>query len=203
MIYYVVYKITNLINGKVYIGVHETQDMNDDYYGSGTSIKAAIRKYGKQNFIKEVLSSHSSRAEMFEEEAKIVTEDFIKQSSNYNNTIGGKLPPNHKGKNHPPRSEESKKRYKEAAAKRDKDYGFRIAKIKKEKGDYERHREVARQIGLGNKNTKRTEEQKQKIGNRSKNSRWFTNGTINKFIHIDDTVPAGFQAGKTHKNKKF
>tara|TARA_Y100001938_G_scaffold133516_1_gene192982 strand:+ start:109 stop:258 length:150 start_codon:yes stop_codon:yes gene_type:complete len=48
----VVYKITNNINERVYIG----KDINDNpnYLGSGILIKKAIRKYGKDNFIKEI-----------------------------------------------------------------------------------------------------------------------------------------------------
>ena len=48
-----IYKITNLINGKIYIG----QDSNDrlDYFGSGLLIKRAIKKYGKENFNKQII----------------------------------------------------------------------------------------------------------------------------------------------------
>ena len=46
--YYYLYKITNLINNKFYIGVHETDNINDGYMGSGRAIRAAIEKYGKE-----------------------------------------------------------------------------------------------------------------------------------------------------------
>jgi hypothetical protein len=41
--YYIVYKITNLLNNKYYIGVHSTDDLNDGYLGSGRQIKEAIK----------------------------------------------------------------------------------------------------------------------------------------------------------------
>ena len=41
----VIYKIT-YPNGKIYIGVHKTEDMNDGYMGSGKVLKRAIEKYG-------------------------------------------------------------------------------------------------------------------------------------------------------------
>ena len=62
--FYTVYKITNLINGKFYIGKHQTKDLHDDYMGSGHLIKKAIRKYGKENFIKEYLGVYNTEKEM-------------------------------------------------------------------------------------------------------------------------------------------
>lgn len=58
MKYTCIYKITNKVNGKVYIGQHKYTDENDPmykYWGSGKYIKMAISKYGKENFTKEVL----------------------------------------------------------------------------------------------------------------------------------------------------
>jgi len=49
----IIYKITNLINGKIYIG-KDTHN-NPKYYGSGVKISKAIKKYGKISFIKETL----------------------------------------------------------------------------------------------------------------------------------------------------
>lgn len=51
---YLVYKTTNTINGKYYIGIHKQKDaLFDGYYGSGVLLHSAIKKYGVSNFIRE------------------------------------------------------------------------------------------------------------------------------------------------------
>lgn len=50
-----IYKITNLLNGKIYIG--QSKYRNPKYFGSGTLISKAKQKYGKENFKKEILET--------------------------------------------------------------------------------------------------------------------------------------------------
>lgn len=83
--YYTVYKITNLINNKIYIGQHQTLDLNDTYMGSGKLIKAAIRKYGKVNFTKEVLGVFDTPEEMNAREKELV----VIGEGSYNLSPGG------------------------------------------------------------------------------------------------------------------
>ena len=88
--YYFLYKTTNTLNGKFYIGVHSTVNLNDGYLGSGTIIKKAIKKYGKEVFVREILEFFGSKEEMFARETELVSEDFVKDHSNYNVHLGGK-----------------------------------------------------------------------------------------------------------------
>lgn len=87
--YYLVYKTTNLVNGKIYIGKHETDNLDDGYLGSGILIRRAIEKYGKENFKREILFECSTREEMNAKEAELVNEEFLKRDDIYNLKQGG------------------------------------------------------------------------------------------------------------------
>jgi Putative endonuclease segE, GIY-YIG domain/NUMOD3 motif len=88
-LYFTIYKITNLTNNKIYIGKHITSDLADGYMGSGKLIVAAIKKYGVQNFEKEILHICLSEDEMNEKEKQLVSIEFVLESSNYNLCPGG------------------------------------------------------------------------------------------------------------------
>ena len=83
---YVVYKTTNKVNGKFYIGYHKTDNINDNYLGSGVILKKAINKYGASNFSKEILKVfNSSKAALSYERKMVNHEDPL----SYNMVEGG------------------------------------------------------------------------------------------------------------------
>lgn len=87
--YYIIYKTTNIINEKIYVGKHKTKDLNDGYLGSGKLLNYAIKKYGIENFTREVLYLCSNEDEMNAKENEIVTEDFCTRLDTYNLCVGG------------------------------------------------------------------------------------------------------------------
>ena len=83
-----IYKITNKINGKWYIGKHNGKDPN--YMGSGKLLKRAIDKHGSENFEKVILESCSSEKELNEREIYwIDSTNAVKDPSSYNLATGG------------------------------------------------------------------------------------------------------------------
>lgn len=87
--FYYLYQIKNNLDGKIYVGVHQTNNLNDGYMGSGKVIRSAIHKHGVENFTKVILEYFENTETMYAKEAKIVNLDFLKRSDVYNLCCGG------------------------------------------------------------------------------------------------------------------
>lgn len=105
---YIVYVTMNIVNGKIYIGVHKTDTPYkfDGYLGCGAwinepssynkgkfPIHAAILKHGTHNFKRNTLKVFDTEQDALDLERWLVTEEFIKQPNNYNAVVGGGMPP--------------------------------------------------------------------------------------------------------------
>lgn len=105
---YIVYLTTNIINGKIYVGVHRTEnpDIFDGYLGDGvmtnmpktykcckTAFHCAVTKYGPSNFKRKTLRVFDTMQDALDLEAWIVTRDFIARTDVYNIALGGGIPP--------------------------------------------------------------------------------------------------------------
>lgn len=84
----VVYKTTNMVNGKIYVGKYEGD--RESYLGSGYILKKAIKKYGKENFKREIIERCNSIKELIEKEKYwIKTLDCTNPKIGYNVAEGG------------------------------------------------------------------------------------------------------------------
>ena len=105
---YIVYLTTNLVNNKIYIGVHQTDNPNvfDGYLGCGVFINApktynkklttfhcAVAKYGPENFKRTTLKVFNKLEDALDLERWLVCPEFLKRTDTYNTILGGSLQP--------------------------------------------------------------------------------------------------------------
>lgn len=193
--YHYLYKTTNILSGRYYLGMHSTDDLNDGYIGSGTYLKRSINKYGAANHKFEILEFFNSREELARKEEELVTLKEIAKENCMNLKVGGigGFPPNAKPafreKLKDPeykkefarksKSAETLKRlHKEGKIKYDT---FRGKKHKPE--TIQKMKEVKKGYGVGEKNSQY-------------GTMWITNGIENKKIKSLDQIPQGWSKGR-------
>lgn len=87
---YYIYRITNKINGKTYIGQHKYRKLNDNYMGSGVLLIKAKKKYGIENFKKEILEFDIPNVELANDwEQMYILFERAKCKAEYNIANGG------------------------------------------------------------------------------------------------------------------
>jgi hypothetical protein len=194
---YTIYKTTNLINNKFYIGKHQTENVNDSYYGSGKALKCAISKYGKENFKKEILFIFDNEEDMNKKEIELITEEFVKRNDTYNVGVGGEGGSHFKGKKH---SEETIKKIKESIKKVDFSNRKGIPahnKGLKDSAETKKKKSEAAKIRFKNGLDENT---KKKISNTLKNKKIIKDGkTINE---ISEKMK-GNKNSKNHKSEEY
>jgi group I intron endonuclease len=86
-----IYKTTNIITGKIYIGKCGRKRSSKNYLGSGKYLKRAIKKYGKENFKKEIIEDNIEDYEIlnYREIFYISLYDAMNSEIGYNLTKGG------------------------------------------------------------------------------------------------------------------
>jgi len=86
-----VYKTTNLITKKIYIGKRSRKNnrFGKNYFGSGKIISAAIKKYGIENFTKEVIEYCEVKLLNEREKYWIAYFNSTDKTIGYNITNGG------------------------------------------------------------------------------------------------------------------
>lgn len=212
--HYYLYQITNHINGKIYVGIHSTTDMDDNYMGSGTYLKRAQQKYGIENFTKEILQMFEDPESMYLSESKIVNQDFLNREDTYNIKLGGEGGFDHINctKTFEERSEQMKK----VAQNNIRKYGTTVtpgmrAYLKSEEAHVNRLRclplatEAARseEAIAKRKQTYKTIGFQQKERNSQFGTMWITDGAVNKKIGKDENIPEGWRRGSFQPSKIY
>lgn len=199
--FYYLYEIKNLINNKIYRGVHKTNDLNDGYMGSGKVITAAIKKYGIENFTKVILEQFDTSAAMYAREDEVVNKEFLARDDVYNLRRGGLGGFDYIHQSDSVRAWRSKG-------------GKQVHSLMKENktGQYAddfvspfSNRELQKQLRKLASSPKAIEKKKRtyaEIGHQQgdKNSQagtmWITNDLENKKIKKTESIPLGFRKGR-------
>lgn len=210
--YYVIYKITNIVNGKIYVGCHKTENLEDRYLGSGKHLKRAVKKYGKENFKKEILFVCEDAEEMYDVESMVVDESFINRTDTYNLIPGGDtgmLFINESGRNVYGKNGQkgfggenlvSGDVVKQRLIKEGRWDKF-VEKQKQIKREYYKYncgsfKGKTHSQKTKNKISKQSKKHQKGKGNSQYGTIWITNGIENKKIKNTDTIPDGWKRGR-------
>lgn len=189
---YIVYRTTNLVNQKIYIGKHKQEFhfpvVFDGYFGSGISLNRAIKKYGAENFIRETLHVFYTPEEAYQKEKELVNEAFVARKDTYNMVSGGCGTKFHDKTI----SEKISKSLK--GRKLSEEHKQKMSLVRKNKPKSEEHKQ---KIGLGNKGKKRTDEQ---LKNNPFFSKTKTEETRQKMSSAKKGKPSTFK-GKFHSEE--
>lgn len=197
--YYLIYKTTNLVNGKFYIGAHETSNLEDGYLGSGKILLRATKKYGLENFHREILQVCIDREHMFKVESELVNESMIDDKNCYNIKLGG-----FGGWSHWNNGSEQHIEVCRKSGNKNIPRLLKLSKserMRKLRSDRNAKENLNNSYALGYKHT---DETKHKISQKQLNTRWVCNETEVKKISGDlyeDYVARGYQRGKRFKKK--
>lgn len=218
---YIVYKVTNNVNGKVYVGTHKTENINDGYMGSGKYLNYAINKYGINKFTKEILFVYDNPKDMYDKEAEIVDEDFLAEANTYNlkrGGMGGFDFINENNLNGTLKGVETRRKLfddenwrKQWSQRRQEGINNRseeskkLAASKREETMIQRYGTKGIAGFKGRSHTdqakdKQSKKAKERLKDPTKNSQygtmWITDGSENKKIRKDQNIPSGWRKGR-------
>jgi len=206
--YHYIYKTTNLLSGKYYIGMHSTSNLEDGYTGSGKRLRYSINKYGRENHAVEILEFVNSREELKKREEEIVNLNEIAkidcmnlkvggigggftQEQQLKGAINGGIARAIKMRSDPDFMKEFRENLKKDNKKRWKDPIFRKKILKAMNWTGKKHtQETKDKIGEANSISQKG------TNNSQYGSRWITNEKDNKKIKKEDLIPKGWKLGR-------
>lgn len=180
--YTIVYMTVNLITNQFYIGKHETDNLEDSYLGSGRRLKNSVKKYGRENFKKFILSIWDNPKDALNEEQRVVAE-YLDNPACLNIVDGGK---GFTSKSAKRASDQAKVMGKQGSKFLTKDHyshaGKASVKVNKANG-----------TGIW---AITPEQRSQTSSKTNKDTIWINDGTTEKKIKNNQEIPEGFIKGR-------
>ena len=184
-----VYKITNLVNSKIYIGQHKSSFFDESYWGSGTLLKSVYEKYGKQNFTREILEFCETPEELNEREIFWISYyNSTDKSIGYNVSLGGDgaiLIGEDNGMYGNHHSQESA------------DKISQTSKLNYSTGKRQPNHLYGEDNGMYGKHHSQESIKKMSDSQLARNWHWYTNGKDNVQVNSDSNPPEGYILGYT------
>lgn len=199
--FYYLYEIRNLINGKIYVGVHKTKNLNDGYMGSGSEILSEIKTIGEQHFKKTILEFFDTSEQMYSKEKEIVDSKFLSRHDVYNKRRGGTGGFDFINQTKTNEDRILAGKLAQEAIRKNKTNRFSEGYISPF-ADKELLSELQTRANSESAIAKKKETWKKTgraVGNKNSQfgSMWITNGSENKKIFKDSIVPEGWNKGRT------
>lgn len=189
-----IYKTTNLINNKIYIGQRKSKVFQStNYLGSGRYLRNAVNKYGVENFIVELIDISDNREELNNKEIY-----WIKYYKAYDRNIGyniskggiggGEIWVNNGIENHHIAKDKLPEYIEQGYI-----LGMKPGRLGK--SSETRNKNISKALKGRHKSEAQIEKQKASLRNRKQH--WYTDGINNKLLTESDVIPEGYYKGRT------
>ena len=199
--YHILYKVTNNVTGRFYIGIHSTSNLRDGYLGSGKRFRNELKKYGHKSFLFEIIEYCDNRQSALQREFETL-DTLLSDPDCLNLCQGGRVG----GLNDVVRLKSKEKRdwLRENDAEWYASYKKKISDGLKEHyqtttGNFKgrthspatikKMKDSAKGRGVGNNNTQY-------------GTCWITNGDLNRKIKKSDPIPEEWYRGRVQLKKK-
>ena len=206
-----VYQITNNVNNKIYVGVHNGKYTNF-YSGSSSYLYDDYNVFGIENFTKTLIKEFDNMQDAYDLERQIVDLEFVKREDTYNRAVGGEgfL----SGEDNPSKSPEVREKMSKwhrgkvlteqhkaniSLASKGEKNGF----YGKQHSDEFRIAQSKRMTGANNPLKK--SENRKKASERVKNQKWINKEGKDKYVpkeDLDKWINDGWAIGRTYKPRK-
>ena len=190
--YCYIYKTTNTVTGKIFVGSYSTNDLDDGFIGQGELFDLEVKKYGRRAFNKVILQQYRKPSDLGQLDSVAVNEPYLDDpmldALRDSDMLAREV---RKGRLAGLFSEEAaKNRQTYVNAVEQWDWMRRLAKNNHFQATIEQRKATQR-------TTYQQIRHQEGKSNSQYGSRWATDGEVNRKVKKGDPIPYGFRHGRT------